>query len=58
MENNNYEAIIEAILFTMGNSVELEKIASAIELDTKQTKEIIEQMMEHYERPESGVKIV
>lgn len=58
MENKNYEAIIEAILFTMGNSVELEKIASAIELDTKQTKEIIGQMMERYESPESGVKIV
>ena len=58
MENKNYEAIIEAILFTMGNSVELEKIASAIELDTVQTKKIIEQMMEYYERPESGVKIV
>ena len=58
MENKNYEAIIEAILFTMGNSVELEKIASAIELDTVQTKKIIEQMMEYYERLESGVKIV
>lgn len=58
MENKNYEAIIEAILFTMGNSVELEKIASAIELDAVQTKKIIGQMMEHYERPESGVKIV
>ena len=58
MENKNYEAIIEAILFTMGNSVELEKIASAIELDTVQTKKIIGQMMEYYERPESGVKIV
>ena len=58
MENKNYEAIIEAILFTMGNSVELEKIASAIELDAGQTKQIIEQMMERYESPESGVKIV
>ncbi len=34
----NYEAIIEAILFTMGESVELDKIAAAIELDKKRQK--------------------
>jgi segregation and condensation protein B len=45
MEEKNYQAIIEAILFTMGESVELGKIADAIELDKKQTKAIIEQMM-------------
>ena len=33
MEDKNYEAIIEAILFTMGDSVELDKIADAIDLD-------------------------
>ena len=30
MEEKNYKSIIEAILFTMGDSVELEKIADAI----------------------------
>ena len=30
MNEKNYEAIIEAILFTMGESVELDKIAAAI----------------------------
>ena len=39
MEEKNYRAIIEAILFTMGESVELSKIAEAIELDKKETKE-------------------
>ena len=38
METKNYEAIIEAILFTMGESVELDKIAYAIDLDKKETK--------------------
>ena len=46
MNEKNYEAIIEAILFTMGESVELDKIAAAIELDKKETKAIIEKMME------------
>ena len=31
----NYRAIIEAILFTMGESVELSRIAEAIELEKK-----------------------
>ncbi len=58
MENKNYQAIIEAILFTMGESVELEKIANAIELDKKETKEIIEGMMEHYKDDSIGVQII
>ena len=33
MEEKNYHAIIEAILFTMGESVELGRIAEAIELE-------------------------
>ena len=33
MEEKKYQAIIEAILFTMGESVELEKMAGALELD-------------------------
>ena len=58
MEEKKYQAIIEAILFTMGESVELEKIASAIELDKKETKKIIDGMMAHYEDESIGVKII
>ena len=45
MEEKNYEAIIEAILFTMGESVELSRIAAALELPEKDTREILEHMM-------------
>ncbi|MDD6056871.1 MAG: SMC-Scp complex subunit ScpB [Clostridiales bacterium] len=58
MEEKNYEAIIEAILFTMGESVELEKIAAAIELDKKQVKAIIENMMKRYEAASMGLQII
>ena len=34
----NYKAAIEAILFTMGESVELGRIADAIQLNEKETK--------------------
>jgi segregation and condensation protein B len=42
----------------MGESVELEKIANAIELDKKETKEIIERMRQHYEDDSIGVRII
>lgn len=58
MSTKNYQAIIEAILFTMGDSVELNKIANAIDLEPAKTKEIIEKMMQHYEDSSIGMKIV
>ena len=36
----NYKAAIEAILFTMGESVELGRIADAIQLNEKETKKL------------------
>ena len=58
MEEKNYHAIIEAILFTMGESVELSRIAEAIELDKKVTQRILEEMMEHYNDASVGVQIM
>ncbi len=57
MEIEKIEAAIEAILFTMGESVEVEKIAAAIGHDTKTTKKIIHNMMDKYESEERGIKI-
>ena len=54
----NYRAIIEAILFTMGESVELSKIADVIELDKKETKAIMEEMMEEWNSSDRGVSII
>lgn len=58
MEEKNYKAIIEAILFTMGESVELSRIADVIELDKKQTKVIIDEMMNEWNREGRGVAIM
>lgn len=52
------EAAIEAILFTMGESVEAEKIAKAIEQDTETTKKIIQNMMIRYKKEERGIQII
>ncbi len=58
MENINYEAAIEAILFTMGESVELERLAAALDLDKKIAKKYIENLMERYQSEDYGVQIM
>lgn len=58
MENMNYEAAIQAILFTMGDSVELSKIADALGLAEEMTLQILYSMMEKYNSQEYGIKIV
>lgn len=57
MEIQRIEAAIEAILFTMGDSVEVEKIAKAIGHDTSTTKKIIHNMMDQYNSENRGVQI-
>ena len=58
VEEKNYKAIIEAILFTMGESVELDKIADAIELDKKSTRKLIKEMQNEWEEAGRGVSIM
>lgn len=58
MEINKLEGIIESILFTMGESVELQKIAAAIEHDEATTRKIIHRMMDQYEAENRGIRIV
>ena len=48
LEISKLEGAIEAILFTMGDSVELGKIAAAIGHDENTTRKIIRQMMDKY----------
>ena len=58
VEINKLEGVIEAILFTMGESVELNKIAAAIEHDKETTRKIIHRMMDKYEAEDRGVRII
>ena len=58
VEINKLEGVIEAILFTMGESVELNKIAAAIEHDEETTRKIIHRMMDKYEAEDRGVRII
>lgn len=52
------EAIIEAVLFTMGESVPLEKLADVLELGQDDTEQMIHQMMRRYEQEDRGIQII
>lgn len=48
-------AAMEAVLFTMGESVEISKLADVIEEDVRTTKNILDEMAENYEKEERGI---
>ncbi len=58
VEISRLEGVIEAILFTMGNSVELEKIAAAIGHDKDTTRKIIHRLMDKYEAQDRGIRVI
>ena len=58
MNSQQYEAIIEGILFTMGESVEVSKLAAALELEETQVREIIQRMTERYEQEDRGIQLI
>ena len=49
---------MEAILFTMGDSVEIGKIARALEQDEETTRKLIHKMMDKYVAEDRGVRII
>ena len=58
MDKTQAKAAIEAILFSFGESVELSKIASAIDLDNDVTDSYIRELMDEYEKEDRGIKII
>ncbi len=58
MDLKQCEAAVEAILFTMGDAVEAEKIAVAIGHDKETTRKLIRQMMDRYEAEDRGIRII
>ena len=58
MEIEKMQSAIEAILFTMGDSVELEKLASAIGHDEETTRKLVHNMMDKYEAEDRGIRII
>lgn len=57
MERIQAKAAIEAILFAMGESVEISRLAEAIETDVQTTREILGEMALEYEQEGRGIGI-
>ncbi len=58
MERQKEKAVLEAILFTMGESVEVERLASVIEEDKKTTRQLLLELKEEYEAKEGGITLM
>lgn len=52
------KAIIEAILFTMGESVEISRLAEAIDSDVKTTKKLLAEMQQEYAERDGGIQLL
>ena len=57
MEYIREKAIIEAILFAMGEAVEISKLAELIEMDVKTTKKILAEMADSYATQDRGIEL-
>lgn len=57
MDRVKAKSVIEAILFTMGESVEVSKIAEVIEENVKKTKSILKEMEEEYAKEDRGIAL-
>jgi len=58
MERERQEAVIEAVLFTMGESVSIHKLAELIEDTPSEVRKIITKMQEDLQAANRGVSIV
>ena len=58
MDREKQEAILEAVLFTMGESVELGKLAEVIGESKEDTKEILSEMKEKLNQSNRGISLM
>jgi len=58
MDIQKLQAVIEAVLFTMGQSVELSSLARAVGHDEETTRKLIHYLMDKYEAENRGMKII
>lgn len=52
------ESIVEAVLFTMGESVELQQLAAAIGEDEDIARQTVEALKETYDKEKRGIQII
>ena len=55
MEKDKAKAVLEAILFTMGDSVEIDRLAAVIEEDKDTTRKLLDEMASEYQKQDRGI---
>lgn len=58
MEQKEAKAVLEAVLFTMGESVEVERLAHVIDEDRDVTRALLNEMKTEYERKGRGITLI
>ena len=58
VEREKAKAVLEAILFTLGDSVEISRLAEVIEENKKVTKELLEEMKHSYRAEDKGIELI
>lgn len=57
LDEKREEAIVEAVLFTMGKSVELRQLAAALRTDTERAEAAVRRLQSRYEAEKRGMQI-
>ena len=57
MERQKAKAVLEAVLFTMGESVEIDRLSEVIEEDKEATKAMLDEMAEEYRKEGRGIEL-
>ena len=58
MIETNYLAALEAVLFTMGKSVEISRLAQALELSESVTKDLLKELELTYRAANRGIQLL
>lgn len=58
LSRQEQEAVIEAVLFTMGESVEISRLAAVLETDKGEVQELLSGMQEQYESAGRGITLL
>lgn len=58
LDEKKVEAIFEAILFAMGDAVEVEKLAAAAGVSVDDAQKILYRMMEQYQNENRGIRLI
>ena len=58
MKSERYEAIIDGILFAVGESVEISRLAEALEVESEQVQKIVQKMVQQYTKEDRGIQIM